>query len=79
VEGVLNRAARFLLRTRSCFQNPVKIGSGSMAEVDEKRQDYTARISWKDTLALLSVKASSGVLADAADINVAAKIYPVGI
>jgi hypothetical protein len=30
VEGVLNSAARFLLRTRSRFQNPVKIGSGSM-------------------------------------------------
>lgn len=32
----------------------------------------------RTTFALLSVKASSGVLADAADINVAAKIYPVG-
>jgi Beta-galactosidase len=32
----------------------------------------------RTTLALLSVKAWSGVLADAADINVAAKIYPVG-
>src|SRR6266536_6387257 len=32
----------------------------------------------RTTLALLSVKASSGMLANAADINVDAKIYPVG-